>query len=832
MMLTHWWLFQPVEDTLTQEKQNEGKGKTQPKSRRKLPSIPKDTPPASGPKKVKSKPKDSDGMQQIHNGKPKVPPRPSVSEKSSAALVKAKDTEMKQTDAKTDVSHTKPTVSPRTKISTVAGTAPEQKPTLTRSSSTEKPAVPPRPKITRQYSSEKKELRKQSSVNDKVSHKRKGVAERRELPKPDKSKATSKTMPSAKPSIVKDEKYGHVIPDWFKTLKTQLKDELKVAVAKRQMRLDEQRAQAEMDEITKRFESSQKAEAAESTAKQAHEAMTQAMKQFHEEKQQRYDIHGKITPPTTPTSSAPTVIITKPPVASKPALANRLSPQVSPRRTRSHRRQGSDPKISKFSPIKEDKKMEQELQTIEATTGLLNTSALAHSPIFPEMGRFKSDPTLHYSVTKEPDVTVFGLIGRRAQLDEYTASALDKMQRKLYEESMEQIDWLDYDTRKRDFHYMPFSFLQHSEDNLEKSEASLYQLLKNIETSPYNSEFSDIEDEDIAKREKKKSKIKAEIERRKRHIEEETRLHEELVRYQQNLEQEFSTNVTSHVRPRSQPLPSFSSPTTIVDIPLSSHSPTPHLAYRSSSPFVPRTQPLTSPISVGSANTSSGDYSGVWSPPHALFSAKPVPQVRSKTPDPKYTFMSIARPTAEVPTGIIKPLDDVLRHDEYTNKEYAMYKEHMERTGHTVGDSIHPEDIFAASSLTELSSYRPAVSRYDDSPTRVHYASYPSIALPSMPTSMHFPSSTMTTDVNGYHRPAPGMPYSRESGYSSMTYDNMGDYSPIITDVENSPSSDKTPAMPLLGDFTIKQRKRLEDLTGSAPLFEDLNFDSSGKFRP
>lgn len=49
-------------------------------------------------------------------------------------------------------------------------------------------------------------------------------------------------------------------------------------------------------------------------------------------------------------------------VESKKALTPRSSPQVTPRRQR-HKRQSSDPMISKFSPIKEDKDIEADFQT-------------------------------------------------------------------------------------------------------------------------------------------------------------------------------------------------------------------------------------------------------------------------------------------------------------------------------------------------------------------------------------------------------------------------------------------------------------------------------------
>ena len=146
--------------------------------------------------------------------------------------------------------------------------------------------------------------------------------------------------------------YGMEVPVVVKTLKMHLKDEIKQVTANRRLQLDEQEEIRILERRLQDLRSEEKRQRnlLEQKEKELRERIMADLTKPKpgpqpQEKEQKLESKRK----QSPTSGV--------------AVPVRMSPQASPRRAR-HKRQSSDPKISKFSPIEEDKDIEGEMQRL------------------------------------------------------------------------------------------------------------------------------------------------------------------------------------------------------------------------------------------------------------------------------------------------------------------------------------------------------------------------------------------------------------------------------------------------------------------------------------
>ena len=157
---------------------------------------------------------------------------------------------------------------------------------------------------------------------------------------------------------------------------------------------------------------------------------------------------------------------------------SRSSPQVLPRRAR-HKRQSSDPMVAKFSPIKEDKDIEAEMQGRQSDDS---------------RGCKTADDSSQSGVSDNDSIRSEPVQGSNARYRKVKPSEYAKMFYAKQAQSTERLD------REKDRHYSSNLISSHSEGNL-----------------PMNAE-----DEDLRMREEKRRELQYEIEKRKKQIAEKT----------------------------------------------------------------------------------------------------------------------------------------------------------------------------------------------------------------------------------------------------------------------------------------------------------------------
>lgn len=189
------------------------------------------------------------------------------------------------------------------------------------------------------------------------------------------------------------------------------------------------------------------------------------------------------------------------PSASTSSLTPRSSPQVTPRRQR-HKRQSSDPMVSKFSPIKEDKDIEGDFQTRvheppDSRTLKYHTDDSSLSGIS-DTESTRSEPARDARYFK-PDSSDYG----RAF---YT-------QRSDHGGSAEKIHYSGYDHGRYD-RAQPLSGSRSEQQLSSHSRTSVFYL----------------DDEETKAREEKKAMLQYEIMKRKQQLEETARLKNELLK--------------------------------------------------------------------------------------------------------------------------------------------------------------------------------------------------------------------------------------------------------------------------------------------------------------
>ncbi|KAJ8301350.1 hypothetical protein KUTeg_020337, partial [Tegillarca granosa] len=178
-----------------------------------------------------------------------------------------------------------------------------------------------------------------------------------------------------------------------------------------------------------------------------------------------------------------------------PVPAPRSSPQVIPRRSR-HKRQSSDPMVAKFSPIKEDKDIEADLQikikdTLEPPQIKYTTDDSSQSGLS-DNDSIRSEPVLNARCKKIKPSAYAKLF--------FNAPAKETTQPLAIESNLEA-----------------------SSKSKSQSEGQLFQTRK----SPAPVLYSD-DDEDRRFRDQKKKQLQDEIRKRKKHLEETAKLKSEL----------------------------------------------------------------------------------------------------------------------------------------------------------------------------------------------------------------------------------------------------------------------------------------------------------------
>ncbi|XP_068082055.1 uncharacterized protein [Anabrus simplex] len=237
-----------------------------------------------------------------------------------------------------------------------------------------------------------------------------------------------------------------------------------------------------------------------------------------------------------------------------------VSPVMSrSRKIRGHRRQLSDPKIhSPFSPIKEDRDMESQYDR--------SYLMYLHPSLKP--------PYKAYEYESIDDT------GRRAEWDpsqSYLASSYAAAGGALRETAINSV--LDDD---RAFTSPRYGVRRSSDgqggiDLRRRHDMRKHRKPRSWHPSPYGSD--DEEDDDQLTREEKKAKIKAEIARRRQQIEENARLHEELLRLAR-LRESAELGFTPHTTERERGYGTSSVLKSIDELLLQSGRPSMHLDYR------------------------------------------------------------------------------------------------------------------------------------------------------------------------------------------------------------------------------------------------------------
>ncbi|CAG5117897.1 unnamed protein product, partial [Candidula unifasciata] len=187
--------------------------------------------------------------------------------------------------------------------------------------------------------------------------------------------------------------------------------------------------------------------------------------------------------------------------ASSSSLTPRSSPQVTPRRQR-HKRQSSDPMISKFSPIKEDKDIEGDFQT------------RVHEPSDSRTLKYHTDDSSQSGISdSESTRSEPARDARYFKPDSSDYARAFYTQRSDHGGSAEKIHYTGYDHGRYD-RAQALSGSRSEQHLSSRSKASVFYL----------------DDEETKAREEKKAMLQYEIMKRKQQLEETARLKNELLK--------------------------------------------------------------------------------------------------------------------------------------------------------------------------------------------------------------------------------------------------------------------------------------------------------------
>lgn len=480
--------------------------------------------------------------------------------------------------------------------------------------------------------------------------------------------------------------------------------------------------------------------------------------------------------------------------------ATRLT-QGSTRKSR-HRRQLSDSKIPAFSPIKEDKDFESELahkipyksfeyESIDdalRSEGMLGMTGLNLVNLAPRpstaLGTFHDSGTTdrssmagqRYHIPELHDTLIGDYPssqlrrGAGSNSDWYLARrssdgkivGLEQLGRS---SSQEGLYWTDgrhgrhYYVSQQDVQVPGLaSYREQSSSTSRKSRKP-----RSWHPSPYVSEDED----DQLTREEKKQKIKAEIARRRRQIEENARLHDELLRL---------ARAREHAAAKLQA--------------------TAAAAAAAASGSVKH--PLSTASSV--MGTAVPSYASSY---ELGATDRRIVQQQTRPIDQSRSMPSISSQAEFREAGsVLKSIDEILQYDNYGKPAYEVYSDVFGKTppashatvafGHSPGqyreepyDTMDYEPVYQRSHQGHRPTLRYSLSAEDESIDRI---------------------------ASTFSQPYEYLPAEYYQGY--------GDYSPITTDIDTPP--DFTPAMPLLPDMPSRSRKLLKHL-GSIPITDSIN---------
>lgn len=302
-----------------------------------------------------------------------------------------------------------------------------------------------------------------------------------------KTKAKAAPAPPAKKEPETVNIRGVEVPVEIRSMKKRLKEEIQIVTATRRLHIDEQeeirRMERELEEREKERRLRMEQQYREEAERKRLEAEAKAKLEKEKEKQMR----RKMTPPAA-------------------TITSRMSPQQSPRRGR-HKRQNSDPIIAKFSPIEEMRDFESDihsrlgLQTATLASHIaetLNARTLFH--------RRRSGTVTPPSYADFSDLYA----GHSGMAQSYRSRPLSR--------STDMLSMTD----RMDIDYLLEPSLHPSH-----SEASIPLSFLSRSRSP--SYFADME-EDRRRKEQKRKILQMEILKRKKQLQENARLQQELRR--------------------------------------------------------------------------------------------------------------------------------------------------------------------------------------------------------------------------------------------------------------------------------------------------------------
>ncbi|KAH9490645.1 hypothetical protein Btru_052216 [Bulinus truncatus] len=458
-------------------------------------------------------------------------------------------------------------------------------------------------------------------------------------------------------------------------------------------------------------------------------------------------------------------------VTQSSSLTPRSSPQVTPRRQR-HKRQSSDPMISKFSPIKEDKDIESDFQTrshesSDSRTLKYQTDDSSQSGISDaESTRSEPIKDARYSKIKPADYSrlFYNKTGGGGG-------------------SADHLQYADYDSNMYDHSLQPLS-----------GSRSEQQLSSNNRTSLY---YSD--DDETKFREEKKALLQYEIMKRKQQLEETARLKSELLklaRARQSMASSYDDIPRHYVSPAAPQRPV---PRGIIK-PIEDES---YMLYD----LLAESRPCD--YSKQRSREHSRDRSRERSRERRDDRERDTVRTRDNSLDNKVTSDQRGRDSRPRPQQTSS--QDSKRISNYSSTEYLAHKQesasrrYMDETiqygsqGWIAGE--YPSDSLTTSQAYSQPVLNQRVDSVQSTARRDEVGIVSSVTLPNI----------YGNRVDREFRPVG--PY-RDPNYISTS----------ISDTDGSPASDVTPAMPLLDDVKTKSRTIIRNIgSGSRPVSAEFS---------
>ena len=582
-----------------------------------------------------------------------------------------------------------------------------------------------------------------------------------------------KPKPKPKPKPKQEETVnirGVEVPLAIRSLKQRVKEEIQIVTASRRLHLDEQEEIRRMERELEERERERRAklelelqeeakikaelEAREDVRRRA-EAEVRLRIEREQLEKQKSEARRKMTPPAQ-------------------TLTSRMSPQASPRRGR-HKRQNSDPIIAKFSPIEEHNDIESDILAsldVDISRAAREISAALGTPR--PLGSRRLG-------TVTPPVGEFDDMSRLGFKSIYYQSPMSKSS-----EFLSHTNRLDYKlTPSMSETYLPMS-----------------GLLPPRSRTP-TSYYYDYDDDRLLK-EAKKHKLRVEINKRKKQLEENARLHNEIKKMTEAVDlsraefEEIKNKYDSYKKVRTRERLTRS--TENVNIPMG----------------------IIRPI----------DY-------------ELPPELDEFTKQEYAAYREMLQTSAQT-------REKYFPQPSYSSTEYLAHRERLPQNvdmydgGYGTIDGVYdhpaqrgmvPSASLPASQFlkqTELSYSMPSVHTREAPPAyhtiggHGHHQHHQIHPHHSQQLSHHHHHHHGVVPSTMDHR----FPVSKSDMDVALAYDAgvYSDYS-VTTDAETStPQSDHTPAMPLLDDVTKRSRSLLRAV-GSRPLSDDFDkyFPAEGK---